>query len=324
LELHERTALWEMVNKHTIQGMTFGKYSSLNEDAKMNLADSVLDKLFTSAINKYDNIDFQNIPKSMGDITSMKEFPNLVESINLLQKICVGNGIKCEEIDIVLSAKNNLVNLKEQFRTGFLKKNAYVVMLYNTLTLALFEAVTLIITVMVDFINDIGGTDTYEVTMNREVYKRSKNRLLLDTLRSFNSAFADGSIRGYISNALKSATIHESVTAVFAGVAATLTAIYLGTKVVPLLRELIYLFYYSRMKISDAAQIQSEFLKTNIETLEYRGASKKVVTRQKNIVNTLNKISRIFAIDYENSENKASNMLRSEEKVSSVNDAILI
>jgi hypothetical protein len=95
-----------------------------------------------------------------------------------------------------------------------------------------------------------------------------------------------------------------------------------GIKVIPamfnliikLLREAVYVIYYSRLKFSDYLSIQANFIEANANELQYSTTSKlsdadkkKTIKKQLKWVERLRKWSNKFAIDNKQAVNKANN-----------------
>ena len=83
----------------------------------------------------------------------------------------------------------------------------------------------------------------------------------------------------------------ESITlaSIATGIAIAAGVIYLIPKILTLIREIIYSVYYSRVKVADMLQLQSDLIRTNIESLEAGRGNKKVIARQRRIAEKLEK-----------------------------------
>ena len=67
-------------------------------------------------------------------------------------------------------------------------------------------------------------------------------------------------------------------------------------KIIVLIREIIYSVYFNRVKMSEMIGVQIDLINTNIESLERGRGNKKVIARQKKIVDKLTKWKNRFAV----------------------------
>ena len=81
-----------------------------------------------------------------------------------------------------------------------------------------------------------------------------------------------------------------------------------------LIREIIYSIYYMRVKVSDMLAVQADLINTNVESLEVRGGSKKVIARQKKIAQKLTKWQNIIAIKVDTVNSMVSAQKKKENK----------
>ena len=82
---------------------------------------------------------------------------------------------------------------------------------------------------------------------------------------------------------------------------------------IKLLREAVYVIYYSRLKFSDYLSIQADFIEANANELQYSTTSKlsdadkkKTIKKQLKWVERLRKWSNKFAIDNKQAVNKTN------------------
>ena len=99
-------------------------------------------------------------------------------------------------------------------------------------------------------------------------------------------------------------SVNESIAVSGAAIAVMVTAgvILLIPRVIMLIREIIYSIYYSRVKNYEMLEMQIDLLKTNIESLEQGRGNKKVIARQKRIVEKLKKWQNKIAVKMDTTE----------------------
>ena len=297
----------------------------LSEAAQVNLSDAVLAKMFELTIGKYNKIDFTEIERSRGDVTKTKFYKNLDECINTLIDMHTVTD-KIPSILIVSEAFNNLRSLKNTFEYNFRIKNSCAIMIYNTIYYSIMEATSYIIATSIDFVKDDGFAKVDVRELN------SKNLCLLNSLNQFNKCVADNSLFKFIKETGKEDSVQtESVASDLLGFAASklspgtlskagkgvaigagvVAILWLGTHIIPLLREAIYWIYRARHKISETAALQAKFLEMNIESMEHsepnavmgkgmfgkKITSEKLITRQTKWMKAFQTIARKFALD---------------------------
>ena len=92
--------------------------------------------------------------------------------------------------------------------------------------------------------------------------------------------------------------MHESISAgaVAAVVLGIGVVIMLIPRVLVMIREIIYSVYYTRVKVADMIAVQVDLINTNIESLEAGRGNKKVIAKQKRIVDKLVKWQNRIAV----------------------------
>lgn len=309
---HNELMLFECIKEH-YESPSRVQYTALTEADKAMVGRDLVDKIYVTIAEKYNEVDFGDIPKSQGDITAMPEYKNLKASLDLLVEIQASSKQVIPEITTLTTALSNIIALKDSFYMGYVKQNAAVIMLYNTMAMALMCGTSLMISVLVDFVN-LGNSDSVQVIINSK-YKKGSSYLLINALDQFNAQCKDGSIRKNIQTMMK-APLQEAFNpldyltpsaknGVLKG-ATIIAAVVLSFHIIPMIKELIYLFYYSRMKISEAAAIQAQLVNANIQNLQANGTgTSKMIRIQKWFADKMISISHAFAFSYEKSEKKA-------------------
>lgn len=307
----------------------------LNEDVQSGLSDAVLSKMFELTVGKYSKIDFSDIERSRGDITKIKYYANLRECIDILLDIHTTTD-KIPGVLAVSAALSNMLNLKKAFEHAFRTKNNVAIMVYNAIMYAIMEATSYLIATSVDFVKSENDT---EFTVN--VYTDSKQHMLIEQLVKFNKTVDDGSLVKFIKETENvEDTMNEATTidalakfglekalgfyqahkqGIKTGakiVGGTAAVIWIACNIVPFVREIIYWIYKTRQKISDAAQIQAEFLETNIEILKSQNNDKnqKIISRQEKAIKRFKAIAKIFSLESDKAQRDAKKEI-SDDKV---------
>ena len=98
--------------------------------------------------------------------------------------------------------------------------------------------------------------------------------------------------------------------------ASTAAFIWVACNIVPFIREMIYWIYKTKQKISDAAEIQAEFLETNIEILKSQDFNKnqKIISKQEKHIKRFRTIAKAFSLESDKAQRDAKKEI-SDDKV---------
>lgn len=287
--------------KAEIHALTESEVKQINNAMITNLYKSALDKGY---------VNFDSIPDSKGDITKYEGYDNLVGSINLLKELSNKGNIKIKEIDILETSVMNIRTYKTQFERGFALGHEFVVMEYNALVYACLEATSTLISSYVDFVKKVDKTE-FKIIKGKGL----NGNLCLKNLELFNNSVKKGDFNKMMSHLLQSERENFVGTSVGAGV---LVVGMITLTIVPLIRELIYYFYYSRMVVSEYLQHQSMFLemnKVNIESSSLPAKEKNVIIKkQAEYSKQLDKLSDKIKVNSTMSSNKANTNIKNENK----------
>lgn len=288
---------------------------ALMENELSAVNNAMITNLYKSAIDKA-HIDFDDIPDSRGNITRYSGYNAMMETIQILKDIAVKSNVKIPELDIVEQAISNITGAREIFEKGFALEKDFIILQYNTLVLACVESVSIIISSYVDFIK---RPDKNEFTIIRS--KERSGYLAVQNLDKFNAAVRQGDF-SKVNNA-----ILNSGKEGFVGVDDVIVPVIIIGAVlvlVPLIRELIFLFYYSRMRVSDYLTHQAALLEINKQNVESGNAPVKrkteIVKKQSETIRKLQSLSEKIKIDKSSSEHSASANLKKENQNWSIHE----
>lgn len=322
----------------------------LNEDAQITSSEYVLDKIFSLTVGKYSKIDFNEIAYSRGDVTKCKFYKNLRECIDEL----VGIHTITNRIPGAISistALNNIAMGKKTYEQGFREKNNMAILIYNTIYYAIMEATSYMIAYSLNFIK------TGDIISVNVIEMDNKDTVLLDSLDKFNKSCENGTIYKFLDGVTENLTnecvdytepltegivldtgkkvIDWAAKGLFnngkyadglnnLGKGLVITAavgglVYLASHIIPILREMMYVIYNLRHKISQTAQIQADLLSADIEIIKVTknardGNVDKIIAKQQRNVDHLMSISNTFSIDMDKSERDA-NIAKTGDKI---------
>lgn len=283
---------------------------SVTEAEKNQVLSSLTNKLYNDIVDKVDDIDFGTIPMSKGDITKIDNWNRLTECVATLDDIMIEyHQDTRNNLDVIKTAMSNMIERKDLFTKAFQMNLELPIVIYSTITLSIVSSVSFMISSCIEFVKS-PNKDSFDVEIDKVALKKTKDNVLFDNLRKFNEACRKGQIDKtidfIIKNRVKNFTGAE-VGLIVGGIA--LIGIILN--IIPILRELIFFFYYSRVKMSDYFEVQADLLQMNAYNVESNTAidkedKKKIVKKQMKIVDTFRKIANAIGIDNKSSEVKAT------------------
>lgn len=258
---------------------SYVKVQAILEDVESPITKTYKEKLFESIISRA-HIDFGDIPRSKGDITKYSGYQSMLDCLHSLLK--VANEEKSKEltnaVNTVLAAIENIRALRNVYVKAYANKTDIAIIDYQTYVLTCVEATTTLISNYIDFIK----TPSSNYVMELKNTKFRANALYLDQLERFNKVNVNGSYNKYISTVVQKGQENFLLDPAIIAGAAFVSVIALS--IIPVTRELIYLYNETKRKLSDLFALQAYYLEMNKTALEYNTeikADKKKVIIQK-------------------------------------------
>lgn len=282
---------------------------SLNEEDQGKAILSLTSKLYENIVDKVDDINFGDIPSTKGDATALPQYPKLKECIDIMSKLMDEFKQGKDAIDTVDFALKNLVLKKDIFIKAFRYDVEMPMILYNSIYLAIISATSLLISSCIEFIKQ-PTNDTFDIVVDKVGLTKTKDHMLFDNLKKFNDACARGQIDKGCEYVIQSKV--KNFTGLELGlVAGTVAIAGIILNIVPIMRELVFFFFYSRTRVSDYFDTQADLLQMNAYNLEANDSfdkdkKKKIVMKQMSIVDMFRKLSNAIAIKSKESEIKAT------------------
>ena len=274
----------------------------------------MVSKLYELAIAK-SHIDFDDIPDTKGDITKYVGYANMVDSLTLVKNLAKQQNAKIKEIEIVETAINHIVSYRAQFTKGFLIDKEFIILLYNLLVSSCVTATSVIIASYVDFIK---SPTKVEFTIVKGANKMGHTSI--QSLQQFNASVKSGDF-GKVLN-----TISGDKENLLGGSAALIPIMILGgmAMIVPLLRELTYYFYFSRMKTADFLRHQAELLEINKDAVKGSNLpankKKEVLKKQAQAAKHMSDFANKIAVDSRGTEKMVDREIEKENRTIHIKD----
>lgn len=276
-------------------------FRSLSEDAKFQVTDDVLTGMMKFITDKYNALDFGEIERSAGDIEKFKYKDMLYENIETLSSIYsnasdTGATRYLEVCTAVRNVLNFLREYRNEFRTQYQAGNGMIQLLYTSLVAGCIYSVGILVSNTIRFVTTEQETDCQ--VLYDEIPGTIKHVHIKNILAASNDlATYEKLLRTYGQRGTQQA-MHESISAgaVAAVVLGIGAVIMLIPRVLVIIREIIYSVYYTRVKVADMIAVQVDLINTNIESLEAGRGNKKVIAKQKRIVDKLVKWQNRIAV----------------------------
>ena len=277
---------------------------SLSESESVEKSKYLLDNMIAFVMKKSTALDYDAIEMSKGNIKNLKEYETLRNTIKALQSLKRQVGSPCKEVDTLEVALQNIENLAGNFEVGFKLDNKSIKMMYNNLVVALIAGTSFVISTHIEYIKDDSGTYN---TVFKRVNKVSNGYsiLFIKNLELFNKKYASGEVQKYLNLSLDKRAF-AGVSLMSAGV-----IVMVGLGIIPLLREIVYQYYYLRTSLADQLRQQANFLLINQNNLKHNSKEAK---NQAEVANKLIKYSDIIDVDLKVSSKKASSNIVEENR----------
>jgi len=290
---------------------------AVNETDQNQILTSLTARLYDNIVSKVDDIDFGDIPETKGDITKLPNYDKITGCIQILHDILVQYKQETKPVDTISNALENLKMRKELFEKGYRYNVELPMLVYNTIALAIISSLSLMIATSIEFIKT-PSQDNFDISLDKVALTKTKQSLLFDNLKKFN----DSCKRGDMDNALEAVIRNnmKNLTGIEIGfVAGSIAVVGIIFNIIPIIRELIFFFYYSRTRVSDYFDIQADLLQMNAHNIEVNKVQtiedrKKVINKQLKIADMFRKISNVLAVSAKNCEVSATKELVSSSK----------
>ena len=299
---------------------------SVNEEDQSRILTSLTGRLYDMIVDKANEIDFGEIPKTRGDIELLPNYDKLEECIEVIDQLLTQYKQDRTPIVTIEEAIENVKQRRDLFKKGYILNCEMPIFVYNTVVLAIISSVSLMISTCIEFIKNPKDANI-QASLDKVGLNKSKNSLLFDNLKRFNKMCKSKDLDKALTLVMKNGQ-HELLGTSIGTVAAITAGTIILFNILPMLRELTYFFFYTRTRISDYFNLQADLLQLNAENLKAPDASvtqddrKKVIKRQLSIAERFRKLADFFMIDAKSSEIKTDADIKATEKKLKADDVL--
>ena len=298
---------------------------SLDEAGQNSILTNLTSKLYDHIVKKTTSIDYGKIPQTKGDITKLDAYEDLKDVLEILHGILKEYHQDGGPIDVCTTTLTNLETRKDLFERAYRADCELPVMIYENAVLALVSGVSYMIAGCIEFIK-APSDETYTIQLDKIAYAKSKDYLLYHALEKFNKSCANGDLDKAVNDIISRRA--RKFTGVVAGIiAGTVIGIVVIMNIVPILRELVYVLYYTRTRISDFFEVQADLLQMNAYNVEANSSinpeeRKEIADKQIAIADKFRTIANKVQIDAKQSDVKASRDIEANQRKYKVDDLV--
>lgn len=291
------------------------------EDAESPITKKTIENLYQSVIDK-GHIDFDDIPKSKGNISSYSGYKSMMQvlaDLNNLAKNDLSYKDIADYVAIVQKAINNILANAHSYEQAFSKKNQVIMMEYNTFVFACVEATTSLLYQFADFMKT---PSDHELKVSLKNTKYRADLFYVEQLATFNKVNATGNYKKYLNSVITSGQENFVGSAMAVGTVAVVSAIMLS--IVPVTRRLVYAFQDMRNRIADDLQLQAYYLELNKTAVEANQAKteaqkKKILEKQEKLRLQFLRTAEKLRVKSVHAEQLAKKSIENENKNMTVN-----
>lgn len=296
----------------------------MNEAEQNSVLTSLTSKLYDNIIARVDDIDYGEIPETKGDITKLSNYGKLRECINLMNDILKEFKQDPGPIREIDDAIINVISFKDAFARAFRYDVELPIMIYNNTVLSIINGVSYMIATCIEFIKT-PNQDSFKITLDKVAYAKTKSNMIYNNLKKFNTACKNGDMEKAMEHVIQHRVKKLSEGAVGIAVAGVVTVVGIMLTIIPILREMVFFFYYSRMRVSDFLNIQADLLQMNAHNLENSNVKtdserKRIVSKQLKIVELFRKAANKIAFSNKEAEVKTSKEIEASSKKMKMSD----
>ena len=203
-----------------------------------------------------------------------------------------------------------MIDRREMFMKAYKLNVEMPIVIYNTIALAIVSSVSLMITSCIEFVK-LPDDQGFDIALDKAGVMKSRDNLLYKDLYKFNRMCGSGDFDKAMDFIIKN-NANQFAGAGFAfGASSVAVGIGLILLIIPVIRELIFFFYYSRAKASDYFDAQASLLMINAYNIENNlsreeKSRKEIAAKQRKISDNFKKISNTLKIKSKTAEQSAS------------------
>ena len=295
----------------------------LEEAGQDQVVNDLTTKLYQIIIDKVDDIDFGTIPMSKGDITKVDGIDKVAECLEVIEGLIEKCNQDVAPVKTIVTCVNNIRDRKALFEKGYALDLELPCMIYNVMVLAIFDATSFLVSTCTNFIKD-AQAEPFNIVLEKTGIQKSKQYVSFKNIDNFNTICKNGTLDKCLNSIYSTKQKNFMGTLVGLELAGVVAAGGVILAIIPIMRELIYFYYFAKVSVSDYTEMQADLIQANAYRVESdstidKEKRKKIADKQLKVVDKLRKISNAFAIKTKKAENQSSNLIKSEKTAFNIN-----
>lgn len=270
------------------------------------------------------SIDYGDIPDSKGRLEKVSGFANMKK---IIDSLLLSNDKKVKDMaGIVDRALSNLMSLSDLFIKGFRVNNNFIALFYNNYVYASIQATSYIVCYMNGSPKLVDNKCLKNLkTLNAECDKGNIRKIMNDLINSNSENFLGTKFLGDVATASTAIAKGGFLASAGGFASGTAIALVLAATIIPLIRELIYLFYSGKSKMSDFLAQQAKYVEISIDDENLQSnmsidKKNKIVENKKKRVKELMNLSDKLAVSYSIADRNSGNELKTDNKAWTLGD----
>lgn len=294
---------------------------NLSEADQNSVLTTLTSKLYDNIVTKAAEVDYGDIPDTKGDITKLPQYDKLVECLDLLKNIIKEYRQDPGPIEEILTALDNIASRKTMFERAYRYDIELIQVMYCNEVLSIISGVSYMIATCIEFIKT-PKEDTFTTVLDSMAYKKAKDHLIYTNLRKFNQSCAKGDFDKACDYLISQRTKNFAGLTIGASVAGGIAAVALILNIVPIMREIIFFFYWARTRVSDFLDLQADLIQMNAATVNGsdKENSAEISTKQMAVSQMFRNTANKIAVNCKQSEVKAAKDIASSNSKMKIDD----
>lgn len=304
---------------------TFSYIRSIEEADQNKVLVALTSKLYDHLVEKVDDIDFGDIPKSRGDITKLPNYAKVLDCISIIRGILENAKQDLDPVIVLEDAIKNLNEYKEVFVKGYQLNMELPMVVYNTMVLSIYSGISILISSCIEFVKSTDNTG-FDIALDKVQLKKTKDALIFRDLKAINKAFENGSLPRALEQMLKQNT-KKFVGEALETIALAGAVIGVILNIIPILRELVFYFYYSRTQVANYFDAQSALLQMNAYNLAAKATDdskdiEAIKNKQLKIADKFKRLANMISVKNNKAEISAEKETKALEKKLKIADVV--
>lgn len=299
----------------------------VTEADQNNILTSLTSRLYDHIVDKAEDIDFGDIPLTNGDVTKLPNYDKITDCIEVLRELLKEYKQDTSPVEEIATALSNIQTRKDLFGKAFRYNIELPQLMYCSVVLSIIESISLLVSTSIEFIKS-PNQEGFAISLDKVAMAKTKQNMLFNNLAKFNKSCKKGEFDKAMNHVIGNTIKHEVAAEIAIGasiVAGSVAVIAILLNIIPILREMVYFFYYTRTRVSDFFDVQADLLQMNAYNLQANQESDpvkrdKIVKKQLKLVDMFRSVSNKLSIVGKEADVKASKDIANSNKKLSKDD----